>query len=127
MTTQEQQNFSLEEKSQAVADFLKTLGNPNRLQILCLLLSHGEMCVTHLHENLENLSQSALSQHLAKMREEGILEFRRDAQTLYYQISDDRILKVMTLLKEMFCPVKLENLKNDSTNHQCTTSGGTHQ
>ena len=127
MTTQEQQKFSLEEKSQTVAEFLKTLGNTNRLQILCLLLSNGEMCVTHLHENLENLSQSALSQHLAKMREEGILSFRRDAQTLYYKISDERVAQVMQTLREIFCHVKLETLKNDSTNHQSTTSGGTHQ
>lgn len=117
----QQQNFSLEDQSQVVADFLKTLGNPNRLQILCLLLSKGEMCVTHLHDNLTNLSQSALSQHLAKMREEGLLSFRRDAQTLYYKICDERAIKVMQVLKETFCPL-IQGRKNGHTNHQCNTS-----
>ena len=124
MQTQ-QQNLSLEDQSLVVADFLKTLGNPNRLQILCLLLTNGEMCVNHLHENIANLSQSALSQHLAKMREEGLLSYRRNAQTLYYKICDERVAKVIEVLKEIFCSVNLDK-KDGHSKNQCTTSGTTH-
>ncbi|MBP5790063.1 MAG: helix-turn-helix transcriptional regulator [Neisseriaceae bacterium] len=120
------QNFSLESQSFVVADFLKTLGNANRLQILCLLLENGEMCVNHLHKSLQDLSQSALSQHLAKMREDGLISFRRDAQLLYYTICDDRVAKVMTVLKEIFCPI-IQDEKNDHSNHQSAKGGGTHQ
>ncbi|MBR7001872.1 MAG: helix-turn-helix transcriptional regulator [Neisseriaceae bacterium] len=123
MQTQ-QQNLSFEEQSLVVAEFLRTLGNANRLQILCLLLTNGEMCVMHLHENLKNLSQSALSQHLAKMREEGVLSFRRDAQSLYYKICDERVGKVIAVLKEIFCPITQDE-KNDHSNHQCKAGGTT--
>lgn len=120
----QQQNLSLEDQSLVVAEFLKTLGNPNRLQILCLLLTNGEMCVNHLHENVANLSQSALSQHLAKMRIEGLLAVRRDAQAMYYKICDDRVAKVISVLKEIFCPITQDE-KNDHSNHQCKAGGTT--
>ena len=123
MKTQ-QQNLSLEDQSLVVAEFLKTLGNPNRLQILCLLLTNGEMCVNHMHDNIANLSQSALSQHLAKMRIEGLLAVRRDAQAMYYKICDERVAKVIAVLKEIFCPL-IQDEKNDHSNHQCTASGAT--
>lgn len=96
---------TLQEQAQIAADFLKTIGNATRLQILCLLAERGEMCVSHLHEHLAlPLSQSALSQHLAKMRGEGILSYRQDAQKMYYQIGDERTLKLIHALKEIFCP-----------------------
>jgi ArsR family transcriptional regulator, virulence genes transcriptional regulator len=50
------------------------------------------------------LSQSALSQHLAKMREEGLLATRRDAQTVYYRIADPNAAKLLGLLKSIYCP-----------------------
>ena len=90
-----------------------------------LLLTNGEMCVNHLHENIANLSQSALSQHLAKMREEGLLSYRRNAQTLYYKICDERVAKVIEVLKEIFCSVNLDK-KDGHSKNQCTTSGRTH-
>ncbi|ULJ69962.1 metalloregulator ArsR/SmtB family transcription factor [Wielerella bovis] len=96
---------TLQEHAQIAADFLKTIGNATRLQILCLLAERGEMCVMHLHEHLDlPLSQSALSQHLSKMRTEGILSSRQDAQKMYYQICDDKTLKLIHTLKEIFCP-----------------------
>lgn len=102
---QHNQSAALQQQAQAAADFLKTVGNVNRLQILCLLAERGEMCVTHLHERLDMpLSQSALSQHLSKMRAEGILSFRQDAQKMYYRICDDKTLQLISVLKEMFCP-----------------------
>ena len=50
------------------------------------------------------LSQSALSQHLARLRIEGLVEFRRDAQTLRYRIADPKVAQVLELLRDLFCP-----------------------
>src|SRR5690606_19902780 len=85
------------------ADMLRTVGNEHRLLILCLLIEHGEMTVGALHEYVP-LSQSALSQHLAKMREEGLVTFRREAQTLHYRLDNPAVAKIVTTLKEIFCP-----------------------
>ncbi len=84
------------------ANFLRTVGNAHRLQVLCLLIVHGEMNVGQIHE-CTSLSQSALSQHLAKMRDEGLIGYRRDAQTLYYRLQDERVIRLVTLMKELFC------------------------
>lgn len=88
---------------QKAADFLRTLGNAHRLQVLCLLIEHGEMSVGQINQ-YTTLSQSALSQHLAKMRDEGLVSYRRDAQTLYYALSDKTVIQIMAILKENFCP-----------------------
>lgn len=93
----------LEAQAQKAADFLRTLGNAHRLQVLCLLIEHGELSVGQINQ-YTNLSQSALSQHLAKMRDEGLVSYRRDAQTLYYALSDKTVIQIMTVLKENFCP-----------------------
>ena len=101
-----QQDFSFEVfevQAQKAADFLRTLGNANRLQVLCLLIEHGEMSVGQIHK-YTTLSQSALSQHLAKMREEGIVSYRRDAQTLYYFLCDKTVIEIVAVLKANFCP-----------------------
>lgn len=93
----------LEAQTQKAADFLRTLGNAHRLQVLCLLIEHGELSVGQINQHT-NLSQSALSQHLAKMRDEGLVSYRRDAQTLYYALSDKTVIQIMAVLKENFCP-----------------------
>lgn len=93
----------LEAQAQKAADFLRTLGNAHRLQVLCLLIEHGELSVGQINQ-YTNLSQSALSQHLAKMRDEGLVSYRRDAQTLYYALSDKTVIQIMAVLKENFCP-----------------------
>ena len=51
-----------------------------------------------------SISPSALSQHLGRMREEGLVTYRRDAQTLYYRIDNDKVGKLITALKDIFCP-----------------------
>ena len=66
---------------------LRALANERRLMILCKLVEGGEATVGALAETV-GLSQSALSQHLAKMREEGLVAFRRESQTLWYRIAD---------------------------------------
>jgi DNA-binding transcriptional ArsR family regulator len=89
--------------AQEAAQLLKLLANEKRLVILCFLATCGEMPVGALAEAL-NLSQSALSQHLAKLRRDGLVQFRRESQTLHYRLADPRAVRVLVLLKEIFCP-----------------------
>jgi ArsR family transcriptional regulator len=89
-----------------LADILRALANERRLMILCKLVEWGEANVTSLAEAV-GLSQSALSQHLAKMREEGLVAFRRQSQTLWYRIADPRIEQLFATLHKLFCePLK---------------------
>lgn len=91
------------ENAAEAARVLKLLANERRLVILCRLVMEGEMSVGPLAEAVE-LSQSALSQHLARMREEGLLASRREAQTVFYRIADPDIGRILKLLKEIYCP-----------------------
>lgn len=90
------------ERAAEAAGLLKALANEKRLMILCKLLERGEMNVTTLCDNV-GLSQSALSQHLAKMREEKIIDFRRDAQTIYYHVSSPDVNRILKTLKSIYC------------------------
>lgn len=85
-----------------VADVLRALGNERRLMILCKLVEWGEANVTALADAV-GLSQSAVSQHLARMREEGLVATRREAQTIWYRIADPRIERVLATLHELYC------------------------
>ena len=91
-----------EEKATEAATMLKALSNEKRLMILCKLLEHGEMSVNALIAHV-GLSQSALSQHLARMREEKIVDTRRDAQQIFYRVADPRVQKIIATLKKTFC------------------------
>ena len=90
-------------QSTRAADLLRALANQQRLLILCHLAAEGELSVTALCERME-LSQSALSQHLARLRDEGIVAFRREAQSLFYHIADDKAERVLAVLHDIFCP-----------------------
>ena len=92
----------LAEQATDAARLLKLLGNESRLMIACLLITRGEMAVGELVGELR-LSQSALSQHLARMREEGVVKFRRSSQNLYYSIEDPNAVEVIALLKRLYC------------------------
>lgn len=83
--------------------FLQALSNPKRLMILCLLIQEGEMTVGEMNKKID-LSASALSQHLAKMRHENLVIYRRDSQTLYYRIHNPDVIKLISALKDIFCP-----------------------
>lgn len=83
------------------AQLLKTLGNEQRLLILCNLLERP-MTVGELNQSVE-LSQSALSQHLALLREAGLVETRREAQSIHYSLPSGPVTKVMALLQEIYC------------------------
>jgi len=85
-----------------VAAMLKALGHPARLMVLCRLVEQGEMRAGDLVAAV-GLSQSALSQHLAKMREEGLLVFRREGQTLFYRIADTRCATLLATLHSLYC------------------------
>jgi DNA-binding transcriptional ArsR family regulator len=93
----------LEERAAEAARLLKLLANENRLLILCRLVAEREMAVGELADAVD-LSQSALSQHLAKMREEGLVATRREAQTVFYRIADPNTRRVLALLKDIYCP-----------------------
>ena len=78
------------------------LANERRLMILCKLVEWGEANVGSLAEAV-GLSSSALSQHLAKMRDEGIVDFRRESQTLWYRIADPRTEALLGHLQQLYC------------------------
>ena len=83
------------------AQLLKALGNEQRLLVLCNLLA-GPLSVGELNERVE-LSQSALSQHLALLREAGLVDTRREAQTIYYSLPPGPVTRVMAVLQEIYC------------------------
>lgn len=93
---------TFEAKAGQVADTLKAIGNARRLMLLCKLVEHGEMTVGDLAYHV-GLSQSACSQHLARMRDEGLVAFRRDRQTLWYRIADRRVETLLTTLYQLYC------------------------
>jgi DNA-binding transcriptional ArsR family regulator len=93
---------TFEAKAGQVADMLKAISNVRRLMLLCKLVEHGEMTVGDLAREVE-LSQSACSQHLAKMRDEGLVTYRRESQTLWYAIADARIETLFATLYHLYC------------------------
>jgi ArsR family transcriptional regulator, virulence genes transcriptional regulator len=95
----------LERKAEEVAGLLSAISNPRRLIILCKLAQAGEMTVSGLLQGL-GLSQSALSQHLAVMRGEGLLGTRKEGLNVYYRIADPRAFDLMNSLERIFCPAE---------------------
>jgi DNA-binding transcriptional ArsR family regulator len=91
-----------EDSAGRAASLLRLLGNERRLMILCQL-AEAELSVGELQPRV-GLSQSALSQHLALLRSNGIVATRRSGQTIYYRISDPAALRVISTLAELFCP-----------------------
>lgn len=87
------------------AGLLKLLGNEKRLMVLCQL-ADGELPVGELQARI-GLSQSALSQHLALLRAEGIVATRRDGQSIRYRIADPSALRIIETLAELFCPPEI--------------------
>ena len=83
------------------ARLLRTLGNENRLMLLCLLVE-GERSVGELNARLA-LSQPALSQHLALLREEGLVNTRREAQTIYYSLAEGPAQRIIDTLHGIYC------------------------
>jgi DNA-binding transcriptional ArsR family regulator len=92
----------MQQHAQDAAALLKALANENRLMILCTLMG-GEMSVGELNEQVP-LSQSALSQHLACLREAGLVSTRKEAQTVFYRLEGDEAAKVIAVLQSIYCP-----------------------
>lgn len=93
---------SFQRNAAEAVTLLKELSNEKRLMILCKLLERGEMSVMALSAEV-GLSQSALSQHLARMRERGIVSSRRAAQQIFYRVADPRVRRILLLLKNIYC------------------------
>jgi DNA-binding transcriptional ArsR family regulator len=88
-------------QAENASNFLKALSHEGRLMILCHLTS-GEKSVTEL-ETLLGSRQAAVSQQLARLRLEGLVNCRRDGKTIYYALSDARATRMMALIHDMFC------------------------
>ncbi|GGJ59271.1 ArsR family transcriptional regulator [Sphingopyxis bauzanensis] len=93
-----------EESAGRAATLLRLLSNEKRLMILCQL-ADGEMAVGDIQAHV-SLSQSALSQHLALLRTEGIVATRREGQAVFYRLDDPAAMRVIETLAELFCPPK---------------------
>jgi DNA-binding transcriptional ArsR family regulator len=81
---------------------LKVLANEDRLLLLCQL-SQGEMCVSELEEAL-GIHQPTLSQQLGVLRNEGVVDTRREGKRIYYSVADPRVLQVLETLYRVYCP-----------------------
>jgi DNA-binding transcriptional ArsR family regulator len=96
--------YAMQEHAESASSLLKAMANPHRLLILCLL-AEGELSVGTLNERIP-LSQSALSQHLAVLRADGLVATRREAQTIYYSVQPGPALDVIRSLHAHYCGVK---------------------
>lgn len=83
------------------AQLLKALANENRLMILCVL-AEGEASVSQLNERIQ-LSQSALSQHLALLRRDGLVNTRRSSQTIFYSLKQGPAMQIIEVLHDIYC------------------------
>ena len=91
----------MQQSAKTATDMLKLLGHPDRLMVLCQLKT-GEQSVGKLSNSL-GIKQSPLSQHLARMRHEGVVESRREAQTIYYYLAGEKVEKIVSVLYELYC------------------------
>ncbi len=96
----------LQPRADEAAALLRVLANPHRLLILCALVE-GERSVGQLQARLA-LSQSALSQHLARLREAGVVVTRRAAQQIFYALPPGPVMAVMATLHRVYCEDALE-------------------
>ena len=90
-------------RAERAGDLLKAMGNLHRLQVLCLLLQ-GERSVRQLEE-MVGLSQSALSQHLARLRRHHLVTTRRSAQNIYYSLQGEEVRTILASLMKLYGPL----------------------
>ncbi|MCC8996143.1 MAG: metalloregulator ArsR/SmtB family transcription factor [Nitrosomonas sp.] len=103
----------MQQSANAAAELLKTLANPSRLMVLCNILK--QECTVGELEKLVGISQSALSQHLSRLRHEGIVSCRREGQNAYYSLQDERSRHVIEALYGIFC--KPDSMCLDQVDH----------
>ena len=97
-------SFSLidkQEHTELAARALKSIAHPLRLKILCVL-GEQEACVQEIVDAV-GTSQSNISQHLAILREKGVLVTRKDANRVFYRVGDQRTLQLVGMMREVFC------------------------
>ena len=95
----------VESKAESATALLKAISNDKRLLILCAL-HRGELNVGQLERAIQ-LSQSALSQHLARLRQDNLVVTRRDAQTVYYSLVNEDVKRVLWALYDIYgCPTE---------------------
>jgi len=94
--------MNFEEKAKEASSLLKMMGNEVRLQILCSLIDE-RLTVGEINQ-LISISQSALSQHLAKLRADNLVTTERDGLNIYYSVSRTVVAKLLKVLQEEFCP-----------------------
>lgn len=92
---------AMQQNATEAVTLLKGLANESRLMIMCVL-TEGELSVGQLNKRIK-LSQSALSQHLAVLREQGLVSTRRESQTIYYRLANSPAMNVIGLLHEVYC------------------------
>ncbi len=92
----------LEQRAGEAAQLLKLLANETRLLILCRLVAEREMSVGAIVA-AAGLGQSAVSQHLAKLRDDNLVATRRDGQTIHYRIADKNVARIISVLKDIYC------------------------
>ena len=92
---------AMQKNATDAVSLLKGLANESRLMIMCVL-SEGEVSVGQLNQRIK-LSQSALSQHLAVLREQGLVKTRRESQTIYYRLEESAALNIIELLHDVYC------------------------
>jgi DNA-binding transcriptional ArsR family regulator len=95
-------------EAEAAVELLKALANPQRLRILCLLIE-GERSVTQINARIP-LSQSALSQHLAVLRDQELVVTRRQSQTVFYQVAEGPAHRIIEILHDMYCPIETDGV-----------------
>jgi DNA-binding transcriptional ArsR family regulator len=94
----------MQAQAEEAAELLKALSNPQRLRVMCLLID-GEKTVGEINAEVE-LSQSALSQHLAVLREGGLVSTRRESQNVYYSVSEGPVHRIIETLHDIYCPAE---------------------
>ncbi|MCJ2377178.1 metalloregulator ArsR/SmtB family transcription factor [Vibrio sp. ZSDZ34] len=92
---------SMQVKSQAVSEVLKSMAHPERLMVLCQLVEN-ELCVQQLQAN-SSLSQSAFSQQLKVLRDHNLVSIRKQSQNVYYSLADDKIKLLIKTLYQTYC------------------------
>ena len=92
-----------QEQIETAARALKAISHPLRLKILCVV-GDQEVCVQDIVEAV-GTSQSNISQHLAILRDKGVLQTRKDANRVFYRVADARTLQLIVLMREVFCGI----------------------
>lgn len=94
------------------ADLMRLLAHDRRLLLLCHLMQEGEVTVGALADRV-GLSQPAMSQHLQRLRDDGLVATRRAGTTIHYRIADDRVARLIGALQSVFCPTPGNEPENE--------------